>query len=109
VLLVSYDAAMTAPMDELLPITDPTATAWILSAGSPQRTPALASFDLQFEEANGSSTTPLPAWVPARWAAQSSARALAALGLLDADDDAVYRCTLGGLILCLRRIERERT
>ena len=108
VLLVSYDAAMTAPMDELLPITEPTATAWILSAGSQQDTPALATFDLQFEEATGSAVTPLPTWVPARWAAQSSAHALAALGLLDADDDAVYRCTLGGLMLCLRRIEGER-
>lgn len=109
VLLVSYDAAMPAPMDELLPITEPVATAWILSAGSQKSAPALASFDLQFEEAGRSSATPLPCWVPTRWAAQSSARGLAALGLLDADGDTVCRCRLGGLMLRLRRIEVERS
>lgn len=108
-LLVSYDAAMTAPMDELLPISQPTAAAWIISARAPGREPALATFELQFEEAGRSSPTPLPAWIPARWANQSSAHALAALGLLDAAGDAVYRGTLGGLVICLRRIGRGRS
>jgi hypothetical protein len=80
VLLVCYDAAMTAPMDELLPISAPIACAWILSAGGPTRTPALASLDLRFEKANGSSLTGAKS-PPVRWSAQSSASA-PALGLL---------------------------
>jgi hypothetical protein len=108
VLLVCYDAAMTAPMDELLPITAPIASAWILSAGGPMRTPALASFELRFEKANGSSPTPAPNWLPVRWSAQSSASALAALGLLLVDGDGTYRCVIGGLMLSLRRTAGER-
>jgi hypothetical protein len=108
VLLVCYDAAMTAPMDELLPITAPIASAWILSAGGPRRTPALASFELRFEKANGSSPTPAPNWLPARWSAQSGASALAALGLLLVDGDGTYRCVIGGLMLSLRRTAGER-
>jgi hypothetical protein len=102
VLLVVYDPAMTAPIDELLPVTEPTATAWILSARASTGAP-LASFTLQFDETNTALATPLPPWFPTRWAAQSSARALAALSLLDAGPDTVCRLTLGGRMVCLQR------
>lgn len=108
VLLVAYDAAMRAPIDELLAIVEPTATAWIISAATGKSAPAVASFELQFDEATRASPTPLPPWLPSRWSRQSSARAMAALGLMDAEADAVYRCSLGGLMLCLRRVAGER-
>jgi hypothetical protein len=108
VLYVCYDAAMTAPMDELLPIHEPIASAWILSAAAPKGTPALASFELRFEKANGSPPTPPPPWLPAEWTAQSGASALAALGVLVSDCGSLYRCAIGGLMLSLLRIEGKR-
>ncbi len=103
VLLVAYDAAMTAPVSEVLPIDEPCAAAWVISSnGAAQGKTALASFELECEAAE-SLQTPLPAWIPARWSAHSSAVALAALGLLDAHDGAVYRFPLGGVTLSLRR------
>jgi hypothetical protein len=107
VLLVAYDAAMTPPMTELLATTEPTAAAWIVSsmqAGAP----ALASFELRFDPADEGPPSPLPDWMPERWAGQSSAVALAALGLLDAGENAVYRLPLGGRLLSLRCTEAGR-
>jgi hypothetical protein len=104
VLLVAYDAAMTPPMNELLPIGEASAAAWIISAGATRREKALGTFELQCESSDGSSPTPLPAWLPARWSAHSSSAAFAALGLLEAADDAVHRCPLGGLMVALRRV-----
>src|SRR5690606_23286141 len=52
VLLVAYDPAMTSPLNELLPVTEPTATAWILSAALvPEDIELLGSFALNLEPA----------------------------------------------------------
>jgi len=104
VLLVAYDPALIAPIDELLPITESTATAWILSA-EPVDSPALGSFALELGPAGAATPTPLPAWLPQRWAAHSSAHALAALGLLEAAPESVCHLTLGGQLLGLQRMD----
>lgn len=106
VMLVAYDPAMTAPMDELLPVTDSTATAWILSAGAAgEDAPVLGSFVLELGTADTAHPTPLPSWLPPRWAEHSSALALAALGLLEAVPDTVCRLSLGGQLLSLRSVD----
>ncbi len=105
VLLVAYDPAMTRPLDELLPITDDTATAWILSAGeSFPGAPVLGSFALELAPRDATAGSELPAWLPAAWAQHSSARALAALGLLESPPGAAFRMTLGSQQLTLRRL-----
>lgn len=109
VLLVAYDPAMTAPLDELLPVTDALSTAWVIGSGLPAApAPApvpLARFALELGPASAPAATPLPAWLPAHWSAASSSRALAALGLLDAGPGAALRLPLGAQQLTLRRIE----
>lgn len=105
VLLAAYDPAITAPMNELLAVHQATATAWIISCDAPMQVavPALGSFTMSLEAAAAREPTPLPGWMPAGWAAHSSARALAALGLLENADSAVCRLSLGRQLLCLRR------
>lgn len=103
VLLVAYDPAVTAPMDELLPLKDPMGTAWILSAAntSPQA-PKIGRGELVVAEAADRPAPPWrPAWMPSAWARYSSARALAALGLLAAPPGATLTLPLGGLHLSL--------
>lgn len=107
-LLVACDPPMTPPLDELLPVREGTANAWIISArplaGAP---PALASFTLAMVEPSRSQASALPAWMPAAWNAHSSARGLAALGLLGQESDAEFRLQLGGGLLALRRTSPE--
>jgi hypothetical protein len=106
VLLVAYDPAMTAPIDELLTVTEHTATAWILSAGGVgTEAPVLGSFTLVLGPAGSSLPTPFPSWLPPRWAANSSARSLAALGLLEAAPGTTIRLSLGGQLLSLERTD----
>ncbi|HSV70374.1 MAG TPA: beta-ketoacyl synthase chain length factor [Methylibium sp.] len=105
VMLVAYDPAMSAPMDELLRVAEPTATAWVLSVGASPRAAALASFALDVGVVDGEPPSALPAWLPAAWGAHSSARALAALGLLEQDATAVCRLALGAQTLRLHRVE----
>lgn len=107
VLLVAYDPAMTAPLDELLPVTEPVATAWIIGAGvrGPDVPPPLASFTLELGQAGDAAPVPLPAWLPAHWAAISSARSLLALGLLEAAPGTVLHLTLGRQRMALCRTE----
>lgn len=103
-LLVAYDPAMTSPLDELLPVMESTATAWIISCGLPdEAAPVLGCFTLALEPAGTQTPSPLPPWLPSNWAGHSSARALAALGLLEADPGTACRLTLGGQLLTLRR------
>ena len=103
VLLVVYDPAMTSPLDELLPVAQSTSTAWVISCGTPDATaPVLGAFTVALEPAGHAPSTLAP-WLPASWAAHSSARALAALGLLEADAQTPLRLTLGGQMLTLRR------
>jgi hypothetical protein len=111
VLLVAYDPAMTAPIDEVLPITEPVATAWVLgatpkSAAVPESAavPILGSFALALGPAGSASPTPLPAWLPPHWAAHSSAAGLAALALLESAPESVCRFSLGGQLLSLWRV-----
>lgn len=107
VLLVSYDAKMTPPLDELLPIGDSTASAWVLSAGMEQQAPKLASFEVDIAEARDANPAPLPGWIPASWRSQSSSFAFAALGLLEQQGEAELRLRWSGLMLSVRR-KRDR-
>lgn len=103
VLFVAYDPMMTPPLDECLPVTEPTATAWILSDGAAlPSAPVLASFDLELVDAGVASASALPPWLPARWEANSSARALAVLGLLASGPGAVHRLAIGSQLVELR-------
>lgn len=107
VLLVAYDAVMTAPMNELLPMSEPCAVAWVISAGASSDEASLAAFELQCGESDAAPSAP-PSWLPERASVQSSSAALAALGLLDAEDDAC-RWPLGGVMLTLRRVAGPRS
>ncbi|MDB5873455.1 MAG: hypothetical protein JWQ07_2897 [Ramlibacter sp.] len=105
VLLVVYDPAMTPPLNELLPVNDATACAWIISSGMADAPPPrLGSFAVQIEPAGAGPASPLPPWYPEPLAGSSSARAMAALGLLDADDDSAQRFSFGAQMLSLRRL-----
>ncbi|HEX9721254.1 MAG TPA: beta-ketoacyl synthase chain length factor [Ramlibacter sp.] len=109
VLLVVYDPAMTSPLSELLPVQEATASAWIISSGPvDESVPVLCAFSIAMEPAGTQSATPLPAWLPASWVAHSSARGLAALGLLEAEAGTPCRLSLGGQILTLQRTQEGR-
>ncbi len=111
VLMVAYDPAMTAPLDEVLPVNDPVATVWIISAGRDAPASALASsssatlgsFSLTLEQPTAAGPSPWPHWLPQSLAGHSSARAFAALGLLEAQDGASQLFTFGAQMLRLRR------
>lgn len=106
VLFVAYDPAMTPPIDEVLPVTQPSATAWILcDHGLAEGRGALCSLRMELGPTEGEQPTALPPWVPAQWASNSSARALVALGLLDARLGSVQRLALGSQMLRLSRFE----
>jgi len=106
VLLVVYDPAMTSPLDELLAVSESTSTAWVISCGVPDETaPVLGSFGVALEPAGAQAPSELASWLPASWAAHSSARALAALGLLEAGPEMPLRLSLGGQMLTLRRTD----
>jgi hypothetical protein len=104
-LLVVYDPAMTAPLSELLPVHEATASAWIISTGAAHAdAPAMGEFDMTLEPASANGPSLLPSWMPASWLAHSSARGLAALCLLD-DGAAPLRLSLGAQVLTLRCVE----
>lgn len=104
VLLVAYDPAMTPPLSEMLPVHEATASAWIISSGPADGpAPALCTFRMTLAPAGTQSATPFPQWLPASWAASSSARGLAALGLLEAEAGTPCRLSLGSQILTLER------
>ncbi len=108
ILLVAYDPVMAAPMDELLPIREATATAWIISNTKMiSSAPVLASFALELEPAGINTPSTWPLWMPTSWSTHSSASALAALGLLDAPAGTAYRTPFGAQILSLRRTDGE--
>jgi hypothetical protein len=91
VLFLVYDAPLPEPMRALLPIEQATACAWIIEPAPESighhtavRSPAqfsLGRFELSLEGA-GESREPTPSWLPAAWAANSSARAFEVLALL---------------------------
>jgi hypothetical protein len=69
VLLVVYDPPMTTPMNELLPVNEPTATAWIISSGAAlaDDVPVLGTFALSLEDPGENAPSDLPAWMPGTW------------------------------------------
>jgi hypothetical protein len=104
VLLVNYDPAMPAPINELIPVTDPMANAWIISRNLPQA-PVLASFRLALETNSADVVSALPAWMPEHWAGHASAQGLAALTLLEAPVGSARRFSHGAQSLSLTRVE----
>jgi hypothetical protein len=103
VLFVCFDPAMTGLMQEVLPITQPTACVWLLSAGDlsagNQNLPALALFVLTLE--SGRRPAPLPDWLPANWAPNATAQGFAALSLLETPAYTSYSLALGMQTLTL--------
>lgn len=107
VLLVTYDPAMTEPMCSLLPVVHATATAWIIASGSELASgqAALASFELSLHPAGTQAEPVPPAWLPAAWAANSSALGLVALALVDATQDhTTCEFRLGAQMLRIERV-----
>lgn len=107
VLFVAYDPAMTEPMRSLLPVVHPTASAWIIASGcEPANGQAeLACFELSLVGAKPKPPQSLPEWLPAEWAANSSALGLVALGLLDdTEPRGVCELSLGSQVLRIERV-----
>lgn len=102
VLLVSFDPAMHEPFDECLPIYSASGAAMVLSVGEHRE--GLARLELSLQFPFRSKAHALPPWMPASWAAHSSARALALLGMLE--DDAPLCLSLGGQSLMVRIKDR---
>jgi hypothetical protein len=107
VLLVAYDPPMTEPLLSILPVVQPTATAWIIASSSGpalgQRT--LASFELSLNPTATAVEQTLPAWLPAAWGPNSSAQGLVALALLDdTQEQSTCELQLGGQVLRIQRI-----
>jgi hypothetical protein len=107
VLFVCYDPPMTAPMDEVLPVREGTASAWVISCAPDPHLPALGSFQVSLAPAENVEASSLPAWMPQEWHANSSARGLAALTLLDREDDARLIFGLGHQALVLSRTTED--
>lgn len=104
VLLVAYDPAMTSPMDELLPVTEPIAAALVITSGPfGEGLATLATFECALSSAADANESALPEWFPKHWTHHSSARALMALGLLEAPRNTICRLGLGGTQLVLQR------
>lgn len=103
VLLVAYDPALTPPLQELLPFTEPIGAAWVLSAADAEvEGPLLGRGEVQLVRASDAPPPDWrPAWLPASWARYGSARALAALGLLATPSALPLTLTLGGAHLSL--------
>ncbi|HEY8049800.1 MAG TPA: beta-ketoacyl synthase chain length factor [Ramlibacter sp.] len=102
VLLACYDVPMTPPMDEVLPVREGIASAWVISSAGHESLPSLACFELALQPARGIEPSALPAWMPAAWQEHAAARALAALAMLDSPAGASMRFALGGQHMSLR-------
>lgn len=102
VLLAVSDPAMSAPLDELLPIVQGTAAAFVLTAAA-GGSAALGQWRMDLQPADASAASPLPAWMPPAWAANSSARAIAALGLLAQPAGTAMHLPFGAQMLSLAR------
>ena len=104
VLLVACDPPMTEPLAELLPITQATCAAWVLRAGDDDTGgDSLGRFSVRLHPAAEAPASLLPDWMPRAWAGNSSALALAALGLLEAAAGSSLHLSLGAQSLTLRR------
>jgi hypothetical protein len=104
VLLVACDPAMTAPLDEWLPVVEATCAAFVLSAsGADVPGDPMAVFRLELQPTAVAPPSPLPRWMPPAWSGNSSARALACLDMLEQPPGTVMRLALGGQSLALWR------
>jgi len=81
------------------------ANAWVIDC-EPAGSSTFASFAISLGPRQAQGESVLPGWRPAAWAQHSSARGLAALGLLDAAGGARMDFALGDLFVTLRRTER---
>jgi hypothetical protein len=90
-------------MDELLPIGNSAASAWVLSAGIEQQAAKLASFTIDIADDRDAAPALLPSWIPTAWSAQSSSFAFAVLGLLEQQEKEELRLRWNGLMLSVRR------
>jgi hypothetical protein len=106
VLLLAYDPEMTDPLNGLLPIGQATASAWIIATKGSSTSEPMASFALSLHPAPGGDAPARPGWLPAAWAANSSAEALVALSLLDEATPRQHVCELrlGAQVLRLERV-----
>lgn len=104
VLLAVCDPAMSAPLDEVLSITQGTAAAFVITADD-AAPPALGRFRIALQPAADAQPSPFPSWVPAAWRSNSSARALAALALLDEAPGSAAHFAFAGQSLSLWREE----
>lgn len=93
VLFVSFDPAMTNPMVEQLPVTQPTASAWVVSVGE-SHNPVLAKFKLTLETDKYPCTL-LPSWIPNGWLHNSTAFGYAALSLIESKQSDFFRFQYG--------------
>ncbi|MDB5957029.1 beta-ketoacyl synthase chain length factor [Ramlibacter sp.] len=104
VLLAVCDPAMTAPLAEVLPVVHGTAAAFVISAGEAHASaPALGRFRMLLQAASQAPASPLPDWLPRDWHGNSSARALAALGLLESAGGSALHFSFGSQSLSLWR------
>ena len=107
VLLLAYDPPMSAPLSTLLPVTQATASAWVIAAGGGPASIPMASFALSLHACADGAQPPRLPWLPSAWAFNSSADSFEALCLLD--DDAPQRrvCDfrLGAQLLRLERLD----
>jgi hypothetical protein len=105
ILFVCFDPAMTDPMHEVLPITQPTASVWLISSGESSG-PLVARFTLVLESDNYSGS-PLPSWLPQEWVHNSTAYGYGALNLIEQPPGSFYRLQYGVQTLRLSVIECE--
>lgn len=103
VLLVAYDPPMMPPLDEVLAVSEATASAWVVGCALESPRPALGTFTLALERAADQPPEALPDWMPLAWRRNSSARGLAALSLLGAAPGAACAMALGGQVLRVTR------
>jgi hypothetical protein len=107
VLFVAYDPAMTEPLRSMLPVEQPTATAWIIASGHDRKLgqSPLATFELGLHPSARRVDRAPPTWLPAAWAANSSAQGLVALALVDlTQEDSACEFRLGAQTLRLERL-----
>jgi hypothetical protein len=105
VLLVVGDPPMTPPMDELLPVLHGSCVALVLHAHADAAGGDLGRFSMELERGDDAQASPLPSWVPAAWSANSSARALGLLDLLERPAGTTARFSLGAQRVALQRQE----
>jgi hypothetical protein len=78
VLYVCYDSPMPAPLSEVMPVVEATAIAIVIAPRPTAATVGLWTLAVGPREADAA----WPAWMPASWHANASARGFAALATL---------------------------